>query len=87
MYTVRKTPRTLCCILAFLLLVCQVPRVHAAEKEDKQEENNAILAPYFIIQGKEGSTSQADQFPLKSTDVSANISGMIAETYDPDLCQ
>ena len=81
MYTVRKTPRTLCCILAFLLLVCQVPRVHAAEKEDKQEENNAILAPYFIIQDKEGSTSQTDQFPLKSTDVSANISGMIAETY------
>lgn len=78
MNTVRKIRRIPCFLMVFLLFALCSPRVHAAEKETAEE---IPLAPYFIIQGKENDPSLPDNFPLKSTHVSANINGMIAETY------
>lgn len=52
------------------------------EDTDATEENEEeILAPYFIIQGTGDDASSVEHFPLRSTDVVSNISGMIAETY------
>lgn len=52
------------------------------EDGDAAEENEEeLLAPYFIIQGTGGDASSVEHFPLKSTDVVTNINGMIAETY------
>lgn len=54
----------------------------STEDPDGTEENeDEILAPYFIIQGTGDHTSSVEHFPLKSTDVTTNINGMIAETY------
>lgn len=52
------------------------------EDGDAAEENEEeLLAPYFIIQGTGDDASSVEHFPLKSTDVVTNINGMIAETY------
>jgi Ca-activated chloride channel family protein len=40
-----------------------------------ESENNSTLSPYFFIENGDPSV---DQFPLKATDVSANINGVIA---------
>lgn len=56
--------------------VSQTEDADAAE-EDEEE----ILAPYFIVQGAGEDGSSVEHFPLKSTDVTTNINGMIAETY------
>lgn len=52
------------------------------EDADAAEENEEeLLAPYFIIQGTGDDASSVEHFPLKSTNVVTNINGMIAETY------
>lgn len=56
--------------------VSQTEDADAAE-EDEEE----ILAPYFIVQGTGEDDFSVEHFPLKSTDVTTNINGMIAETY------
>jgi len=54
-----------------------------SKEADAAEENeeDRLLAPYFIIQGTGDDASSVEHFPLKSTDVVTNINGMIAETY------
>lgn len=49
------------------------------EEESMQEEE--LLAPYFIIQDGEDGLPGLEHFPLRSTDVVANVNGMIAEIY------
>ena len=70
--------RILCCLLAFLILAVYSPKVCAAEEDESDEDK--LLAPYFIIQGDEDESS-LEHFPLKTTDVEANVNGMIAEIY------
>lgn len=54
----------------------------STDDTDVSEENEEeILAPYFIIQGTGDDASSVEHFPLKSTNVVTNINGMIAETY------
>ena len=56
-----------------------MPGVRAAEPEDTApDDGETLLAPYFILLDEELSL---DTFPLKSTDVTANINGIIAEIY------
>lgn len=78
----------LCCLLALLLFIAACPPVHATEnkaaeaggsQESSQEEE--LLAPYFIIKGTDEDACPLEHFPLKATNIVANISGMIAETY------
>lgn len=70
-----KRHKTLLCmltaLLVFLLLPCQ-----AFAGEEAQEEEDA-LAPYIIILSGDPSV---DRFPLKGTEVTTNIDGIIAET-------
>ena len=76
----RRKKRILCCLLAFLVFAACSPKVYAAEAEKAEGEEDKLLAPYFIIQGEEDESS-LEHFPLKATDVEANVNGMIAEIY------
>ncbi len=77
----RGKKRFLCCLLALALLGAGSPKVYAAEQKKDQEEEDRLLAPYFIVQGGEEAASAVEHFPLKSTSVTANVNGMIAEIY------
>ena len=89
-----RSRKWICCLLALLLFAASCPMVYAAEgnaakegdaseEDGNSEENNEdrLLAPYFIIQGTEEDASAIEHFPLKATNVVTNINGMIAETY------
>lgn len=83
-----KIRKGMCCLLALLLFAASCPTVSAAENnaaaEDGQSTENdedKLLAPYFIIQGTENDAVSLEHFPLKATNVVSNINGMIAETY------
>lgn len=54
---------------------------NAEDADAAEEDEEEFLAPYFIIQGTGNDASSVEHFPLKSTEVVTNISGMIAETY------
>ncbi len=86
----KKPEKILCLFLSLLLLAAFPTTAHAAgegrgveteEPEEMEEkhslEEDALLAPYFIIQNEDVSL---DVFPLKSTEVTTNINGIIAET-------
>ena len=73
----KKRSKSLVSLLSALLLLTACPfPVHADEEEDEEK----LLAPYFVIQS-EGADVSTDYFPLKSTEVTTNINGVIAETY------
>lgn len=72
----KKKKKWICLLFALLIWSISSPTVHA--KTQSSEEEEEILAPYFIIQNPDSST---DRFPLKETSVTANINGVIAETY------
>lgn len=79
----KKLKKSLCLLLVALLTLSACPFAVSAEEgseEDTEEDGETLLAPYFIIQSEDGDTS-IDYFPLKSTDVTTNINGIIAETY------
>lgn len=74
----KRKKRWLCGILAGLVLVISCPvSVHAGREEAEQEED-VTLAPYFLVEGDESST---ERFPLKGTEVMANVNGTIAEIH------
>ncbi len=75
-----RKSKVLLFLLAAILLFAPCPFTAYAAQEDTDEEEK-LLAPYFIIQGAEDQNAAADFFPLKSTDVITNINGVIAETY------
>jgi len=62
-----------CAVLTVLVLLAAC-RVHALTLEDKAE--NKTLSPYFVIEKGNPST---DRFPLKETNVSVAINGVIAD--------
>ena len=75
----KKTKKNLILLLCALLLTGIRPSTaYAAEGDEAQEDK--LLAPYFVIQS-EGADISTDYFPLKSTEVTTNINGVIAETY------
>lgn len=82
MNVIRKRKEILCGLLALILFVTYCPTVYA-EEETAEEENfsEQFLAPYFIILDNENGVSSTERLPLKSTDVVANVNGMIAEVY------
>src|SRR5213594_546893 len=59
--------------LALILALVSIPT--AAQSEDGPRPGK-ILSPYFLV---DGATPGVESFPLKSTDVVANISGVIAD--------
>ncbi len=72
----KRMRKILCFLSALLIISAYAPVSYAAEA--MEEEEDQVLAPYFIVQSE---NSSVDCFPLKETDVTANINGVIAETY------
>ena len=65
-------------ILAGMILLVSCPaNVHAAREQSGQDED-VTLAPYFLV---ENTDSSLEQFPLKGTEVTANVNGTIAEIH------
>lgn len=60
-----------------LLLIITAP-VLPVRAETSSEDENVTMAPYFLVVSEDTSV---DCFPLKETDVTANISGAIAEIF------
>ncbi|NLL80318.1 MAG: VWA domain-containing protein [Clostridiales bacterium] len=62
------------CIVVYCILYYSVP-TYARETSEKEDQT---LAPYFLVDNGDPSM---DAFPLKETNVSTTINGIIAETY------
>ena len=72
-----KKCRKFLCFLgaAFVFLTCVSLTVYAEEETDNE---NKTGAPYFYVETEDGST---DPFPLKQTNVTVDINGMIADIH------
>lgn len=66
-------------LLIWAAFTAYSPTVSAKEKEQQAEDKTQ--APYFIILNEESPDDPVEHFPLKATDVTTNINGIIAETY------
>lgn len=65
------------CVL-FALLVIMARPAAALGAEPGSDDPDKTLAPYFYVEGADGSV---DSFPLKDTKVSTDVNGVIADTY------
>ncbi len=71
-----KKHRKILCLLSMLLLFTNyVPIAHAEEETENEDKTRS---PYFYVESEEVGV---DSFPLKSTNVTTNIQGIIADTY------
>ena len=68
--------RLFCALAALLVFICSCPIAHAKESSSGNKDKTA--APYFYVESEE---IGIDSFPLKSTDVTVTIKGMIADTH------
>lgn len=71
----KKHRRPLCFLSVLILLLCHAPAVHAQEATENEDKTNS---PYFYVESEDVGV---DCFPLKSTDVTTTIEGIIADTY------
>ncbi|MCM1124058.1 MAG: VIT and VWA domain-containing protein [Eubacterium sp.] len=71
----KKHRKILCFLSMLLLLTSYVPTAHAEEKTENEDKTRS---PYFYVESEE---IGVDSFPLKSTDVTTTIQGIIADTY------
>ncbi|MCI8801491.1 MAG: VWA domain-containing protein [Lachnospiraceae bacterium] len=77
----KRIKKLLCLSFALLTFAAYALPAYAAGEKTEEEspgEEEELLAPYFIIQTED---CPVDLFPLKSTEVTTNINGVIAETY------
>lgn len=74
----KRRNRQLCIILAGLLILMSCPVTVYAGREEAEQEKDVTLAPYFLVEGTDSST---DPFPLKGTEVTANVNGTIAKIH------
>lgn len=68
-----KRHKLLYLLFALFIFLLHTPMAYAQEKETNEDKT---LSPYFLIQGE---NADASCFSLKSTDVTVNINGMIAD--------
>lgn len=73
-----RKKRLLCVFLAVLIFAVSPATVYGEESGSGSDDTT--LAPYFFIEGNDAA-ADADSFPLKETNVTANISGVIADIY------
>lgn len=71
----KKHRRPLCFLSVLILLLCHAPAVHAQEATENEDKT---CSPYFYVESEDVGV---DCFPLKSTDVTTTIEGIIADTY------
>ena len=69
----KKRHKLLYLLFALFIFLMHTPMAYAQEKESNADKT---LSPYFLIQG---ANAEDACFPLKSTDVTVNINGMIAD--------
>lgn len=74
----KRRNRQLCIILAGLLILMSCPVTVYAGREEAEQEKDVTLAPYFLVEGTDSST---DPFPLKGTEVTADVNGTIAKIH------
>ena len=76
-YSEMKNDKRLLCFLGVLLMVMMLPArsVHAEEGDGEGDKTGA---PYFYV---ETDDTSVDSFPLKKTNVTADINGMIADIH------
>lgn len=65
------------CFFGVLLLLVMIP-VYSAHAEEENKEEDKTGAPYFYVESTE---VNVDSFPLKKTNVIAEINGMIADIH------
>lgn len=65
------------CFFGVLLLLAMLP-VYSAHAEEENKEEDKTGAPYFYVESTE---VNVDSFPLKKTNVIAEINGMIADIH------
>lgn len=70
----KRKKKWLCILLAVLTFVVSTITAYGDESTDE----DITQAPYFFVESEDGSI---DNFPLKETNVSTNINGVIAETF------
>lgn len=75
MCSMKKHRRLLCILTVLFLLMNYAPTVYAQEEETDEDKTRS---PYFYVESEEVGV---DCFPLKSTNVTTTIEGMIADTY------
>lgn len=63
-------------VAAVFMAITSTATSYGAQLSNENED--VTLSPYFYVEGADPST---DSFPLKGTKVTANINGVIAETY------
>src|SRR6476469_1472435 len=63
-------------ILLSLFGLITTARGHAQERGQEASDTEHSLSPYFFI---EGAHDETEAFPLESTEVVANVSGVIAD--------
>ena len=76
----RKHRRILCLFTALLVIFTWAPAsvVYAEEAHTNEDDKDKTYAPYFFVESEEVGV---DSFPLKKTEVTTNIAGIIADTY------
>src|SRR5436190_10619458 len=67
---------TMRAVLAFLTVLTGVLGATEGARAGERDDADKTLSPYFFV---EGGAPGVDVFPLKSTDVVANVSGVIAD--------
>ncbi len=72
----KRNRKWLCVLLTVMLVVVLSAAAYGEEANSVAEDTT--LSPYFWVEGK---GSSVDGFPLKETNVTTNINGIIAETY------
>lgn len=73
-----KKHKTLLCFLAAVLVLMTVPTPTVHAEEQSAEEEDKTGAPYFYVETADPSV---DSFPLKKTDITADINGVIADIH------
>lgn len=74
---IEKLRKPLCLFFSLLLFLSHAPVVHAQE-DDTEENKDKTRSPYFYVESEE---IGVDCFPLKETNVTSTIEGIIADTY------
>ncbi|MCH5248836.1 MAG: VWA domain-containing protein [Lachnospiraceae bacterium] len=76
----RKHRRVLSLFAAIIFIFTLAPAsvVHAEESHANEDDKDKTYAPYFYVESEEVGV---DSFPLKKTEVTTNIAGIIADTY------
>lgn len=72
----KRSKNWLSIILVALILITSTTTLYSEESDGSGDD--ITLAPYFFIEGEDASV---EQFPLKETEVRANISGVIADIF------